>query len=116
MESPAAIGEIKAEMIDRFGPLPAEMKHLFIKMLFRVYCLAVGILKIDLADQRLVLKLSPQHVPNPSLLSKWVVHQIKAADVTRNWLITVPMASKQLAGQLRATKNILKEIFGHVTS
>ncbi len=116
MESPSAIGEIKAELIDRFGPLPSEMKHLFVKMLFRVYSLAVGILKMDLADQRLVLKFSPQHVPNPSLLSQWVARQIKAADVTRNWLITFPMASKQLAGQLRATKNILKEIFGHVTS
>ena len=116
MDSPAAIGEIKAELVDRFGPLPAEMKHLFIKILFRVYSLAIGILKMDLADQRLVLKFSPHHVPHPSRLSQWVTSQIKAADVTRSWLVTVPMASKQLAGQLRATKNILKEIFGHVTS
>ncbi len=116
MESPAAIGRIKLEMIDRFGPLPAEMTHLFVKMLFRVYSLGAGILKLDLAENRLILKFSPEHVPSLSLLSHWVARHLGITDLSRNWMLNLPLDTKRLPGQLRATKKILKEIHGHVTS
>jgi len=116
MESPTAIGTIKAELIDRFGPLPVEMKQLFVKMLFRIYGLGIGILKMDLADQRLVLRFSPQHAPNLSLLSRWVARQQKGADFVHSRRITFSLRSKQLPGQLRSVKNILKDIYEHVTS
>lgn len=116
MESPADISRIKLELIDRFGPLPEEMTHLLIKMLFRVYSLGSGILKVDLTDNWLILKFSPEHVPSRTLLTQWVERNMKTADFTRNWLITLPMEIKRLSSKLGATKKILKEIYGHVTS
>src|SRR5690606_33883796 len=48
-----------AELIDRFGPLPAETRQLLDVMAIKVQCRTLGISKLDAGDKGAVLAFRP---------------------------------------------------------
>ena len=61
MDSLKEISDFKAEMEDRFGPLPEEGVNLLLKIMLRVLCVKAGVKKLDLFT-----RIIPQPAPMPA--------------------------------------------------
>jgi transcription-repair coupling factor (superfamily II helicase) len=59
------ISAIKAELIDRFGPLPEETENLLLKIMLRVLSVRAGVKRLDLFGQQLSLAFSEAHQQRP---------------------------------------------------
>lgn len=53
------LGEIKSEMIDRFGAMPLALAHLFLAHKIRIVAHKLGVLKADVSSSHLTLEFSP---------------------------------------------------------
>jgi transcription-repair coupling factor (superfamily II helicase) len=104
------ISEFKAELIDRFGSLPAEVTNLLLKIMLRVLCIDAGIKRIDLAGQSLLLRFSEAHQKNPFGLVDLITESQGRFSITPDQVMKVQLTRSTLAGMLAETKNILKDI------
>ncbi len=59
------IAAMKAELTDRFGPLPEETENLLLKIMLRVLAVRAGVKRLDLFGQQLVLAFSEIHQQRP---------------------------------------------------
>ncbi len=60
--------EFAAELIDRFGPLPDEVKHLLLVMQIKANCLRAGIEKIDAGPKGAILSFRNARFADPAAL------------------------------------------------
>ncbi len=61
----AELEALQVEIIDRFGLLPVPMKHLFAVTELKLACQTLGILKVDIGDQRGKLEFSNTTTVDP---------------------------------------------------
>jgi transcription-repair coupling factor (superfamily II helicase) len=61
-----------AELIDRFGPLPAETRQLLDVMAIKVQCRTLGIAKLDAGEKGAVLAFRPDTIMDPQRLMEIV--------------------------------------------
>jgi transcription-repair coupling factor (superfamily II helicase) len=61
-----------AELIDRFGPLPAETRQLLDVMAIKVQCKALGIAKMDAGEKGAVFAFRPDTIMDPAKLMEIV--------------------------------------------
>ncbi|WP_035257654.1 transcription-repair coupling factor [Desulfatirhabdium butyrativorans] len=108
------ISEFKAELIDRFGSLPAEVTNLLLKIMLRVLCIDAGVKRIDLAGQSLLLRFSEAHQKNPFGLIDLITESQGRFSITPDQVMKVQLTRSTLAGMLAETKNILKDIIRRV--
>jgi transcription-repair coupling factor (superfamily II helicase) len=104
------IADFKAELLDRYGPLPAETANLLMKIMLQVLARNVGIQRLDLTEENLVLTPSKAHQPDPSAILRYI--REGRASLTRDQTLVFTL-SATAAGGLRETKNILKEMIQH---
>jgi transcription-repair coupling factor (superfamily II helicase) len=91
-----------AEMIDRFGPLPNEVKHLLKIVYIKTLCRKANVEKLDAGPRGLVIAFRKKEFPNPTALIKFIGEQGILAKIrpdqsiflTRDW----PDADKRLNG------------------
>ncbi|MEP4192191.1 MAG: TRCF domain-containing protein, partial [Sneathiella sp.] len=87
------INAFAIEMVDRFGPLPEEVKHLVEVMTIKQYCKAANIEKIDAGPKGAVLTFRGNAFDNPAGLVAFISKQPGAAKLradhkmvyTRSW-------------------------------
>ena len=48
---------MRAELIDRFGPIPEEVEHLFALIVMRIRCAALGIESVIEREREIVIRL-----------------------------------------------------------
>jgi transcription-repair coupling factor (superfamily II helicase) len=104
------ISDFKAELLDRYGPLPVETANLLMKIMLQVLARNVGIQRLDLTEENLVLTPSKAHQPDPSGILRYI--REGRASLTRDQTLVFTL-SGTAAGGLRETKNILKEMIQH---
>src|SRR6185437_6943216 len=68
LETRADIDAFAAELIDRFGPLPEEVKHLFEIVAIKQLALAAGVEKIDAGPKGGTIAFRNNHFGNPAAL------------------------------------------------
>lgn len=91
-----------AEMIDRFGPLPEEVKHLLKIVYIKTLCRKANVEKLDAGPRGLVVSFRKKEFPNPVALIKFIGDQGVLAKIrpdqsvflTRDW----PDADKRMNG------------------
>lgn len=110
------ISNIKAELIDRFGPLPAEVNNLLLKILLKALSKKGGVKRLDLNGEELSLYFSQQHQHNPSGIIEMIVSKPACFEMTADDVLRVKLGTYGPGGVLVETKNILKEIIQHVNS
>jgi transcription-repair coupling factor (superfamily II helicase) len=106
----AEVAELRGEMQDRFGPLPAESGNLFFKIMLRILAIQAGVKRVDLGDGQLVLTFSPDHQHHPERVAELIM-----ADPTRfkplpDHVLTVRLVARKPLAQLAEARNLLKEI------
>ncbi|TPM47176.1 transcription-repair coupling factor [Mesorhizobium sp. B2-2-3] len=102
LESTEEIDAFGAELIDRFGPMPEEVKHLLKIVFIKALCRKANVEKLDAGPKGVVIHFRKREFPNPVGLVKFIGEQGSLAKIrpdqsvvfTRDW----PTAEKRLAG------------------
>lgn len=110
------ISDFKAEMRDRFGPLPSEATNLLLKIMLRVLSIKAGVRRLDLNGRQLMLHFSEMHQKHPFGLVDMVTAAPKQYRFTPEQGLKIDLAPAAPTGLLAQTKNILKEITQHVNA
>jgi transcription-repair coupling factor (superfamily II helicase) len=104
------IADIRAELADRFGPLPDEATHLLFKIMLKVLARQAGVSRLDLRDQRLVLGFSAAHVKEASALAELIRSDPTRFELSPDGVLKAKLAKQGTVGQLAQAKNILQAI------
>jgi transcription-repair coupling factor (superfamily II helicase) len=102
LEAPEEIDGFGAELIDRFGPLPEEVKHLLKIVFIKALCRKANVEKLDAGPKGVVIHFRNKTFANPSGLVKYIGDQGSLAKIradhsivfVRDW----PNAEKRLSG------------------
>ncbi len=110
------ISAMKAELVDRFGPLPEEGENLLLKIMLRVLSVRAGVKRLDLFGRQLVLAFSAIHQQHPLGIVNMVTANQRSYHFTPDHLFKATLAKGTPRALLAQAKNILIEIAQHVTS
>jgi transcription-repair coupling factor (superfamily II helicase) len=81
LETDQAIEAFAAELIDRFGPLPAEVKTLLKIMSIKRLCRVAQVEKIDAGPKGATISFRNNAFPQPTKLIGWIAQNQKIAKV-----------------------------------
>ena len=108
------ISDFKAEMIDRFGPLPDEAGNLLLKIMLKTLSVKAGVKRLDMTDGRLALHFSEVHQKNPFGIVDLITGAGDRFVFTPEHVLKADLSRMGPGNPLAHTKNILKEITQHV--
>jgi len=109
-----AIGQLKAEMSDRFGALPDEANNLLLKIMLKVLSVRAGCKRLDLVDHHLRLQFSEIHQSRPFGIVDMLSQQGNQFRFTPDHIFKARLAPGKPNAMLAQAKNILIEIARHV--
>jgi transcription-repair coupling factor (superfamily II helicase) len=69
------IDALRAEMVDRFGKLPDEVKNLLQVIVIKAMCKKANVAKLDAGPKGAVLTFRDNHYPNPAGLVGYIAQQ-----------------------------------------
>jgi transcription-repair coupling factor (superfamily II helicase) len=110
IEEPADIPEMKAELEDRFGALPAVARNLLTKILLKTLALKAGVQRLDLGSGRMTLTFSERHQTNPAGLVAMIQEAPRRFQMTPDHTLSVQVAKNGAGGSIAQVKKILQEI------
>jgi transcription-repair coupling factor (superfamily II helicase) len=76
-----AIDAFAAEMIDRFGPLPDEVSHLFEIVAIKALCRSANVEKVDAGPKGALIAFRGNRFANPAGLLQWIASEGTAARI-----------------------------------
>lgn len=109
-----AIGQLKAEMTDRFGRLPEEANHLLLKIMLKVLSVRAGCKRLDLVNRHLRLQFSDVHQSRPLGIVEMISQHGSRFRFTPDHIFKTRLSPGKPNALLAQTKNILIEIARHV--
>ena len=110
------IAAMKAELADRFGPLPEETENLLLKIMLRVLSVRAGIKRLDLYGQQLCLAFSETHQQRPLGIVQMITNGKQPYQFTPDHQLKATLIKGTARAMLAQAKNILIEIAQHVNS
>jgi len=109
MTDPSEVISFHEELRDRFGPLPEPARMLIEKITLKVMCKRLGIQRLDLADDRLVLFFSQDCRIEPEKVARLVQQNPERFRLTPDNMLSVSMPGDQVPDPVTATKELLKD-------
>ncbi len=110
------IAAMKAELADRFGPLPEETENLLLKIMLRVLAIRAGVKRLDLFGRQLILAFSEAHQHRPLGIVEMITAANQPYQFTPDHHFKASLARGSTRSLLAQAKNILIEIAQHVNS
>ena len=110
------ISDMKAELVDRFGPLPEEAENLLLKIMLRVLSVRAGVQRLDIFGRQLVLAFSEAHQQQPLGIVEMLTAGKNNYQFTPDHLFKAALTKGPPRALLAQAKNILIEIAQHVNS
>jgi transcription-repair coupling factor (superfamily II helicase) len=110
------ISAMKAELADRFGPLPEETENLLLKIMLRVLAVRSGVKRLDIFGQQLILAFSDAHQQRPLGIVEMITGGNGRFKLTPDYLFKAALSKSAPRAMLAEVKNILIEIAQHVNS
>src|SRR5215203_2243406 len=110
LETDAEIDTFGAEMIDRFGPLPEEVKQLLKIMAIKVLCRRANVEKVDGGPKGIIVSFRDNSFADPAGLVAYVAEQGSFAKVRPDMKIVFIRDVEDLDERLKATTSILRNL------
>lgn len=107
----AALGAIRAELEDRYGPMPTGVRHLLDAAELRLYCERLGIAQADRKRDQIHLKFSEKTTVEPSVAMKLVTKNAKrGAQLTPQGVLRFPLSATDPDSILLELQALLDEL------
>jgi len=104
------LDKIEAELVDRFGPIPEQVKNLFGIMLIRRACKDLGIRDISAGPKNLSLLFTPTTKASPDKVIKLAISQSNKYQVTPEQKLIIRMNSSSWAPILEELKYLKRTL------
>ena len=104
------IGEIMAELVDRFGKLPLAVTYLLEVMKLRVGLKAMLVKEIEFDGKRLVLSFHQKTPVSPDTIIALIRQQPKKYQFTPDFRLYAELADTSFDGILNEARNLLKRL------
>ncbi|WP_231716418.1 transcription-repair coupling factor [Desulfosarcina alkanivorans] len=110
------IADMKAELMDRFGPLTEATENLLLKIMLRVLSVRAGVKRLDLFGHQLCLAFSEAHQQHPLGIVQMITAGGRPYRFTPDHQFKATLTKGAPRAILAQAKNILIEIAQHVNS
>jgi transcription-repair coupling factor (superfamily II helicase) len=105
------IADVRAELEDRYGPLPESVRHLLDAALLRIECERLGVAQVDRKRDQLHIKFTENAGIDPGRLMKLVAKNAKrGAQFTPQGLLRYPLASPKPDDVLAEVRGLLDQL------
>jgi transcription-repair coupling factor (superfamily II helicase) len=104
------IGEIAAELVDRFGKLPLAAVYLLEVMKLRVSLKAMLVKEIEFDGKRLILSFHQKTPVSPDVIIALIRQQPKKYQFTPDFRLYAELADSSFDGILSEARNLLKRL------
>jgi transcription-repair coupling factor (superfamily II helicase) len=110
VESRADIDAFAAELIDRFGPLPAEVEHLLNVVELKGLSRQAGIEKLDAGPKGLIVTFRANRPPNPIGVIDWVRANMTIAKLRHDQKLVLFESDDDPAKRVKIARNLLTNL------
>jgi transcription-repair coupling factor (superfamily II helicase) len=104
------INAFGAEMVDRFGPMPPEVKHLLAIVVVKALCRRANVAKIEAGPKGAVLSFHDDRFANPEGLIAYIRDQGRAARVRPDMKVVFFADWEEPEDRLKGTAQILRAL------
>jgi transcription-repair coupling factor (superfamily II helicase) len=103
--------DVRAELEDRYGPVPASVHHLLEAAILRLECERIGVSQIDRKRDQLHIRFTEKAAVDPGRLMKLVARNAKkGAQFTPQGVLRFPLAASQPEEVLAEIRSLLEEL------
>jgi transcription-repair coupling factor (superfamily II helicase) len=110
LEDERDIDGFGAEMVDRFGPLPDEVKHLLATVVLKALCRRANVAKIETGPKGAVISFRDDRFANPEGLIAFIRKQGRDAKVRPDMKLVLFDAWEESADRLKGATAILRRL------
>ena len=112
VENEQEIEAFAAELVDRFGPLPEEVKHLLQIVVIKLLSKRANVERIDTGQKGAVLQFRDNNFANPEGLLRYIASQAPIAKVRPDQKVVFlddwPKPVQRLLGTTKILRNLVK--------
>ena len=112
LEDQADIDAAAAELVDRFGPLPEEVKTLLDVVAIKALCRRANVERIEAGPKGAVVSFRDETFPNPAGLIAWITDARSNARVRPDQKLVVFRDWQRIEDRLRGAKSVLDTLVG----
>ena len=105
----AEIEALAVEMIDRFGPLPDEVKNLLEVVTIKAFCRVANVEKLDAGPKGAVVGFRDNTFPNPAGLVRYISQQVGTVKVRPDHKLVIQRRWDTPKERLEGAKHVLKQ-------
>ncbi len=110
LETDEEIESFAAELIDRFGPLPAEVGQLMKIVSIKALCRKAHVEKVEAGPKGVIISFRDNSFSNPQGLVRYVAEQGRDAKVRPDMKIVFARDFEDIAERLEGTRKIMRAI------
>jgi transcription-repair coupling factor (superfamily II helicase) len=110
LEQDEDIETMRAEIVDRFGPMPREVNLLMQLVAIKALCRRANVEKLDAGAKGVTLAFRDNSFANPTGLVRWVSAQGSLAKVRPDMRIVAIREFDELPDRLAGTLEIMREV------
>jgi transcription-repair coupling factor (superfamily II helicase) len=110
LEDATALDSFEAELRDRFGPLPDEVRHLLDIVSIKLSCRQANVASIDAGPKGAVIGLREGVFPNPEGLVRWIAEQGSRAKLRPDMKLVVMRDWPEPEDRLKGARRLLSEL------
>ncbi|MGA8111956.1 MAG: TRCF domain-containing protein, partial [Acidobacteriaceae bacterium] len=111
VENDQALEEVRAELADRYGPLPASVSHLLEAARLRIECEKIGVAQVDRKRDQLHIRFTENAAVDPGRLMKLVAKNAKrGAQFTPQGVLKFPLTATKPEEILAEVRTLLEEL------
>ncbi|HEY5049107.1 MAG TPA: transcription-repair coupling factor [Rhizomicrobium sp.] len=110
IEERADIDRFAAELIDRFGALPEEVRHLLEIVAIKALCRAAAVEKIDAGPKGAMLAFRNNSFPNPAALVRFISEHQSTMKVRPDRKLVIARSWSSAEERLKGTQAVLGQL------
>jgi transcription-repair coupling factor (superfamily II helicase) len=111
-ETEEEVVTFRAELVDRFGPIPPEIDQLLAVIAIKVLCRRANIEKVEAGPKGIIVSFRDNSFANPAGLVKYVGEQGSFAKVRPDMKVVFLREADDIGRRLKTTNRIVKELLG----